>query len=210
MEVIAPEVHSVCNCSRKRCVFFCQALISSCSFSEKWFPSKQNRYKSQSLISRLLRAEFVHTERSRSQKFLRVLCITCGQWELKFKLTKRGYFWDGFTTFLWYNLHCQGRLKYCWPNRKIVKHSMWTKKHSSRMLTAVAVGGGVCFWEGGSGGVSAQGGVCPGGVCPGVSARGGVYPSMHWADTPLWTEWLTDRCKNITFLQLRLRAVITS
>ena len=48
-----------------------------------------------------------------------------------------------------------------------------------------------------------QGGVCPGeGVCP-----GGVYPSMHWGRHPLWTKWLTDRCKNITFPRLRLRTV---
>ena len=26
-------------------------------------------------------------------------------------------------------------------------------------------------------------------------------------DIPLWTEWLADRCKNIAFLQLRLRAI---
>ena len=32
---------------------------------------------------------------------------------------------------------------------------------------------------------------------------------MHWGRHPPWTEWLTDRCKNITFPQLRLRAVIT-
>ena len=38
---------------------------------------------------------------------------------------------------------------------------------------------------------------------------GGVYPSMHWGrhPLPLWTEWLTDICKNITFPQLRLRTV---
>ena len=36
--------------------------------------------------------------------------------------------------------------------------------------------------------------------------RPGMYPSMHWGRHPtLWTEWLTDRCKNITFPQLRLR-----
>ena len=59
--------------------------------------------------------------------------------------------------------------------------------------------------------VSAWGGVC----LPGGSAHGGclpgvcVYPSMHWGrHSPLWTEWLTDRCKNIAFLQLRLRMVI--
>ena len=66
-------------------------------------------------------------------------------------------------------------------------------------------------------GVSAQGdlqraclpgSVCPGGCLPRGCLSRGVYPSMHWADTLLWTEWLTDRCKNITFPQLRLRTVI--
>ena len=53
-----------------------------------------------------------------------------------------------------------------------------------------------------------------GGVYPrGVSAQrgclpGGCIPACTEADTPLWTEWLTDRCKNITFPQLRLRMVI--
>ena len=91
--------------------------------------------------------------------------------------------------------------------------------HSSRMRTARLLaypgGGGVCIPGGGC--WYAYGGMDPGGVCPtppticlggllrgrGRSAyRGGGRP-------PLWTEWLTDRCKNITFPQLRLRAVIT-
>ena len=46
-------------------------------------------------------------------------------------------------------------------------------------------------------GVSAQGGVCP----------GGVYSGMQ--TSPLWAEWLTDRSKNITFPQLHLREVKT-
>ena len=50
-------------------------------------------------------------------------------------------------------------------------------------------------------GVSAQGARLPWGCLP-----GGV--SQHaLRQTPLWTEWLTDRCKNITFPQLRLRTV---
>ena len=58
-----------------------------------------------------------------------------------------------------------------------------------------------------------QGGVCPGGCLPGeVSAQGwclpgGCFPACTEADNPLWTEWLTDRCKNITFPLLRLRKV---
>ena len=49
-----------------------------------------------------------------------------------------------------------------------------------------------------------------GGCLPkrGVSAEGVCIPACTEADTlPLWTEWLTDRCKNITFPQLRLRTV---
>ena len=52
----------------------------------------------------------------------------------------------------------------------------------------------------GRGGVWA-GGVClRSGVCSGVSGQG---VPMGVADTPLWTEWLIDRCKNITLPQLR-------
>ena len=36
---------------------------------------------------------------------------------------------------------------------------------------------------------------------------GGSACRGDWADPPPWTEWQTDRCKNITFPQLRLRAV---
>ena len=45
---------------------------------------------------------------------------------------------------------------------------------------------GVCFW-----GVCFQGVVCFWGRCASrVCASGGMYPSMHWADTPHpWTEW---------------------
>ena len=41
----------------------------------------------------------------------------------------------------------------------------------------------------------------------GVSA-GGVYPSMHWGRHLPPMDRTTDRCKNITFPQLRLRTVI--
>ena len=57
---------------------------------------------------------------------------------------------------------------------------------------------GVCVWP-------REGCVCLGAVCLGVYA-----PIACWDTPPLWTEWLTDRCKNITFPQLRLRAVIIS
>ena len=57
-----------------------------------------------------------------------------------------------------------------------------------------ALGGG----ESAQDGVSACGGVCPG--------RWRVYitPLDPEADTPLWTEFLTHICENITFPQLLL------
>ena len=58
--------------------------------------------------------------------------------------------------------------------------------------------GDVC-WEGGC----LLGGVCPGGCLP----RGCVSQHAPLADTPP-VERMTDRCKNITFPQLRLRTVI--
>ena len=55
-----------------------------------------------------------------------------------------------------------------------------------------------------------------GGLCPGVSLSGGAMSrgvsvrggKSLWPPSPLWTEWLTDRCKNITFPQLPLRVVM--
>ena len=46
-----------------------------------------------------------------------------------------------------------------------------------------------------------------GGVCrEGCLSRG--FVCLGGCTTPpLWTEWLTDRCKNITFPQLRLRVL---
>ena len=69
------------------------------------------------------------------------------------------------------------------------------------------------------GGVSAPGGSALGGVCPG---GGVVYSGGGWGgvcsggglsqhalrQTPLWTEWMTDRCKNITLATTSLRPVI--
>ena len=85
--------------------------------------------------------------------------------------------------------------------------------HSSRMRTVCCSGrlmigvfsqGGVCIchgriWPGGCPprGVSAYGGVCPGGVYP----RGGC-----WGCTPP-IGGQTDTCENITFPQLLLRTV---
>ena len=54
-----------------------------------------------------------------------------------------------------------------------------------------------------------EGVICPGGVCPGWSAQGGggVCPSECWDTPPLWTEFLTRTCENITFPQLHLQMV---
>ena len=92
------------------------------------------------------------------------------------------------------------------------------------LSAAVATGGSargcVCPGEGCQPGrVSARGVSAKGCLCQGVSTRGclpgeclpggGVVYPVHAGihTTPLWTEWLTDRCKNITFPQLRLRTV---
>ena len=59
--------------------------------------------------------------------------------------------------------------------------------------------------------------VCLGGHClpggghclPGLSAWGSGYPSIPLGRLhPLWTEFLTHACENMTFPQLLLRAVI--
>ena len=82
-----------------------------------------------------------------------------------------------------------------------------TRMHSSRMRTVRSSSrllGGVC-----QGGVSqhALGQTPPGGVPGGCLPRGCIAACTR-TDTSLWTEWLTDRCKNITFPQLRFRTVI--
>ena len=68
--------------------------------------------------------------------------------------------------------------------------SFWTRMHSIRMHTVHCSGhilGGGCLPRRDCMGVSAQGGVCLGGVC----------------QTPPPVNRITDRCKNITLLQLR-------
>ena len=89
--------------------------------------------------------------------------------------------------------------------RNMFQTSLKTWMHSSRMPTtrSLPYGGGLCL------GVSVQGGLCPRVLCPGGSLSGGV--SDQWGSLsgrpPLLREWLTDRCNNITFPQLRLWAV---
>ena len=72
--------------------------------------------------------------------------------------------------------------------------------HSSRMRTVHCssrlLGGPVCPWGCLPRGVFAEGGSC--------------IPACTEEGPPMWTEWLTDGCKNITFPQLRLRTAITS
>ena len=77
--------------------------------------------------------------------------------------------------------------------------------HSSRIRTVRCSGrrggGGVCLgrW------VSAQeGGVCPGRGCLPRAGSDPVHAGIH---PPLWTEFLTHACENITFPQLLLRTV---
>ena len=88
---------------------------------------------------------------------------------------------------------------------------------------AVAICWGGCLPRGLSarGGVCpGGGGVCPGGICPGRGCLsrgvspvgvcpGGVYPSMHWGRHPP-VDRMTDRCKNITFPQVHLCTVMTT
>ena len=70
--------------------------------------------------------------------------------------------------------------------------------------------GGVCRWSG----CLPRGGCLPRlGVCPeGLSAWGWwsicLQGFAEGCTPPPWTDSLTDRCKNITFLQLRLWTVI--
>ena len=98
---------------------------------------------------------------------------------------------------------------------------------SNCLLWGVSAQGGVCrdgvylvcLGEASAQGVSVRGGVCL--VCMGVSTRRGCLPRgcLPWGclpilsrgclvDTPLWTEFLTHACGNITFPQLRLRTVM--
>ena len=51
------------------------------------------------------------------------------------------------------------------------------------LLLGGSASGGVCFW---------------GGLLWGVCSWGCI-PACTEADAPPWTEWLTDRCKNLTF-----------
>ena len=81
--------------------------------------------------------------------------------------------------------------------------------HSSRMRTVRCSGCLIWGGEVSARGASAQGGVCLGGVCLGGRCLpGGVYLGGH-TPPPLWTEFLTHACENITFPQLHLRTVIT-
>ena len=101
----------------------------------------------------------------------------------------------------------------CWPYHPLVDHI------PACIARGVPAGGCTC-----PGGCTCQGGVpvggvylpegctCPGGVpargrgctCWGCTCPGGVpVLSCTWAGTPpLWTEWLSDRCKNINFANL--------
>ena len=79
-----------------------------------------------------------------------------------------------------------------------------TSKHSSRLRTACLL---IVYRS-----IRGVGGVCPGGLClpmGGVCLRGCVSQHAMGQTPPMWTEWLTDRCKKHYFApKLRLRAVI--
>ena len=92
------------------------------------------------------------------------------------------------------------------------------------VVSGLMGGGGVCSQGGGgvcSGGVVSawsrgrwMGLPVPGGVSAprgGVCSRGGGIPACTEADPLplLWTEWMTDRCKNMTLATTSLRPVIT-
>ena len=74
----------------------------------------------------------------------------------------------------------------------------------------------MAVWGVSANGVSALGGYLPcrclsgGVVClVGLSAQGVGVCQDGCVHLPLWTEFLTHACENITFPQLRLRTVIT-
>ena len=79
----------------------------------------------------------------------------------------------------------------CKRNLNYTENYLKPRMHSSRMRTVRS--SSRLLWGGG---------VCP--VVGGVSQH-----ALEQTPAPLWTEWLTDRCKNITFPQLRLRTVIS-
>ena len=98
-----------------------------------------------------------------------------------------------------------------------------TRMHSSRMHTGRSLtvfrsllipgGGGTCLVQGGylpgpgGGGTCLVGGVvylAQGGYLPGP--RGGMSGLVRYP--PPWTEWMTDRCKNITLAKTSFRPVI--
>ena len=88
-----------------------------------------------------------------------------------------------------------------------VQKCILTRMHSSRMRTAHfsgRQGRGVC--PGYLPEVVSARGVCRGGVYSGEVSAYGVLPRAclpgGGVQPFLWTEWLTDSCKNITFLQL--------
>ena len=80
-----------------------------------------------------------------------------------------------------------------WKENNLVLHliNQQTRKHSSRMRTVRLLTGGAVLGVG-----------MPSILSRWVLAWGGIgaVHNRKWHhDTPPWTEWLTDRCKNITF-----------
>ena len=120
-------------------------------------------------------------------------------------------------------------LQWCHP---MLTRTLWRTSCGTRMIALYGVRKRIQARAGERGGgwvgclPSARWDTCLGVVCPsacwdtcwevsapmhaGIPARGrGVYPSTSWDTTPpLWTEFLTHACENITFPQLLLRTVI--
>ena len=103
---------------------------------------------------------------------------------------------NGWTEFWWVRTH----LEYFKAAKLVRNRQTFIKQECIPVGCVLSATVAVCLGEG----VCSRGGcLVPGGSAPG----GGLwYPCMHWSRPPIWTEWLTDRCKNIT-LATSLRTV---
>ena len=88
-------------------------------------------------------------------------------------------------------------------------HAMSIPACTGHCVSQHALGRGCVYlsmhWAGGC--LPGDGGVCLGDVCPGESARKGAGVSQHALKQKPPMNRMTDRCKNITFPQLRSRTV---
>ena len=84
---------------------------------------------------------------------------------------------------------------------------LWTRMHSSRMRTGRSLTVCRSLLPRRGEGVSAPGGSDPRGVCS-LGGWGVVSQHALRQTPPPWTEWMTDRCNNITLATTSLRPVI--